>query len=211
MRSLLLCTVLLVLSQWGLVLGAGLRNGAFPDLGRILSPNHLHGLSHDQILNHQAGKKEQLRLQELKGISSPKQSAEKEEWHLFCTRSDEMQVSSLPEKEHAVEEALGIPLQIVNIDPEFACYSGHVVASQLTLGVSLLERHDFLVQSLPNELKIHRNLPAILHQKSNDIGAISDAALLVIDFYRGVNHTHGPAMVEKTARCVSCAIYHSVS
>ena len=184
--SAFLFSVLLL--QLDSVLAAGLRKESFPDLGRIISSNHLHGLSHNQIVNHEARRKE-------KGLLSQSHRA----WHLFCTRSDESQVNTLPEKTKVIEESMGIPLQVVNIDPEFACYSGHVESSKINDHSALLEKHYFLVQSLPTELKIHKRLAAMISEKS-DLREVSDSVLLVIDFYRGENYKRGAIDPEKSAQ-----------
>ena len=118
---------------------------SFPDLTEIISPGHLNGVSHDQILNHKKSRSQ----------STHQLLSTKPEVHVLCTGVGR-EGKSLQSKRENIEEGIGKKLHVITINSrqQYACYVTTMLESELSAHELLFDNNEFLIQSIPSEVKI---------------------------------------------------------
>lgn len=170
----------LVLVSLFLQLIVGKKLTEFPEIASLLNDEHINGITQSQFLHHEAARKQR------KGLLGENNDNDKDpQLHLFCTSTASDESEPLHQKHSNLKALMGINIDVMTIDKkrDLACYSGTIAKSSVATKAHVLEQYNFLVQSVPAEVKVHGSIMNFIEK--NDVDKPIDSKVeLEIVFYR---------------------------
>ena len=204
MRPVISIFIYLIPLLFNTVCGSDL---AFPPLSSIVAESHLHDLSDSEISEH-VRHLQQYSNQDLgkpvQSQYSPHDEAEEmtdRNLCVFCTAlKGDARENNLVQKKKSVEEGLGLPLALMNVDKSFACYSGTLEREMFNNENTkeILHENQMVAQMLPNELKINRNVLQFIDKMRNGSRDDMVNTQLLIHLYK--NSTNIDDITDEYAR-----------